>query len=103
GAVVVYIDYYQSIDMFNADHGVTRAGEGGLDTFSIFATFPAEAADGTWFVPFFDQVVGTFFLVFFIYALIDPDNAGFAKLKAVWPFMVGLAVVAIGISFGTDA
>lgn len=103
GAALVYIDYFQSIDMFNADHGVTRAGEGGMDTFSIFATFPAESAGGTWFVPFFDQVVGTFFLVFFIYALIDPKNSGFAKLKAAWPLMVGLAVVAIGISFGTDA
>lgn len=103
GAVVVYIDYYQSIDMFNADHGVTRASEGGLDTFSIFATFPAESAGGTWFVPFFDQVVGTFLLVLFIYALIDKKNVGFGGLKNMAPFVVGLAVVAIGISFGTDA
>lgn len=103
GAAVVYVDYFQSIDMFNADKGVTRGSEGGLDTFSIFATFPAESADGGWGVPLFDQIVGTFFLVFFIYALIDPSNAGFKKLKAAWPLMVGLAVVAIGISFGTDA
>lgn len=103
GAVVVYIDYYQSIDMFNADHGVTRASEGGLDTFSIFATFPAESAQGTWFVPFFDQVLGTFLLVLFIYALIDKKNVGFGGLKNMAPFVVGLAVVAIGISLGTDA
>lgn len=103
GAVVVYIDYYQSIDMFNVDHGVTRASEGGIDTFSIFATFPAESAGGAWFVPFFDQVVGTFLLVLFIYALIDKKNVGFGGLKNMAPFVVGLAVVAIGISFGTDA
>lgn len=102
GAVVVYIEYYQSIDMFNADHGVTRAGEGGIDTFSIFATFPAEAAGGHWFVPFFDQVVGTFLLVFLIYALLDSRNS-FAHLKGMFAFMVGLIVVAVGISFGTDA
>lgn len=102
GAVVVYIDYVDSINMFNADNGVERAGEGGIDTFSIFATFPAEAAGGNWFTPFFDQVVGTFLLVFLIYALLDSRNS-FAQLKGMFAFMVGLIVVAVGISFGTDA
>lgn len=103
GALVVYIDYRQSINMFNDDNGVTRDGEGGLDTLSIFTTFPAEAADGHWFTPFFDQVVGTFLLVFLIYALIDKMNVGFGGLAKISPFVVGLIVVAVGVSFGTNA
>lgn len=103
GAVVVYIEYYQSIDMLNAANGVTRASEGGLDTFSIFATFPAEAAGGHWGVPLFDQILGTFFLVFLIYSLIDNKNVGFGGLTKISPFVVGLIVVAIGISLGTNA
>lgn len=102
GAAVVYLNYFQSIDKFNAAHHVaSRASSGGLDTFSIFATFPTPAANGTWFVPFFDQVVGTFFLVVFILAIVDKKNVG--VLANMWPFMVGIAVAAIGISFGTDA
>ncbi|HLQ96718.1 MAG TPA: MIP/aquaporin family protein [Pseudogracilibacillus sp.] len=103
GALVVYIEYYQSIDMLNEANGVTRASEGGLDTFSIFATFPAEAAGGTWGVPLFDQILGTFLLVFLIYALIDNKNVGFGGLAKISPFVVGLIVVAVGISFGTNA
>src|SRR5699024_12224115 len=56
-----------------------------------------------WRVPLFDQILGTFFFVFLIYALIDNMNVGFGGLAKISPFVVGLIVVAIGISFGTNA
>lgn len=102
GAALVYLDYFQSINAYNAAHHIaSRAGSGGLTTFSIFATFPTPAAHGHWFIPFFDQVIGTFFLVLFIFAIVDKKNV--PVLGNLWPFMVGIAVAAIGMSFGTDA
>lgn len=102
GAALVYLDYFQSINAYNVAHHVaSRAASGGLTTFSIFATFPTPAAHGHWFIPFIDQVIGTFFLVLFIFAIVDKKNV--PVLGNLWPFMVGIAVAAIGMSFGTDA
>ena len=51
--------------------------------------------------PFIDQVVGTAFLLMFVIAVIDLRNTG---VKAnLGPFMIGLAVFAIGLSYGANA
>jgi glycerol uptake facilitator protein len=51
--------------------------------------------------PFIDQIVGTAFLLMFVLALIDtlnqPPRANLA------PLLVGLAVAAIGMSYGANA
>lgn len=102
GAALAYADYVPAINMWNAAHGVaSRADASGMTTFSIFATFPAHYYGVNMLWPLFDQVVGTFFLLLFILAIIDSmDVGGKANLA---PFIVGLAVAAIGMSFGTGA
>ena len=65
------------------------------NTAGVFATFPAVPG---FLYGFIDQVVGTFLLVFLILATGDANNtpAG-ANLG---PIIVGLIIVAIGMSFG---
>lgn len=101
GAAIVYWDYARAINAYNvAHHVVSRASSGGLTTYSIFGTFPAPYFTAPW-GPLLDQVIGTFFLLLFILAINDLKNLG---VKGnLGPFMVGIAVAAIGMSFGVDA
>jgi glycerol uptake facilitator protein len=102
GAALAYADYVPAINMWNAAHNVvTRADPGGMTTFSIFATFPAHYYGAGMLGPLFDQIVGTFFLLVCVLAIIDSMNVGVKANLA--PFMVGMAVAAIGMSFGTGS
>jgi glycerol uptake facilitator protein len=102
GAALAYADYAPAIDMWNAAHNViTRAAPGGMTTFSIFATFPAQYYGAGMLGPLFDQIVGTFLLLVCVLGIIDSMSAG-AKASLA-PFMVGMAVAAIGMSFGTGS
>lgn len=99
GAAIVYLDYYHAINAWNlAHHVLQRGAPGGLTTFSIFATFPATYLHGNMFFALLDQVIATFFLVLFVVAIGDIKNL--AVQGNFGPFMVGMAVMAIGISFG---
>jgi glycerol uptake facilitator protein len=95
GAAIVYAVYSAAIK------AAERAGTTRLDTFSIFATFPAKYFGGGWVGPFVDQVVGTAILLALIAALIDGRNQ--APAANVAPYMIGFVVVAIGLTFGTNA
>jgi len=100
GGAVVYAAYAPAIDAYNhANHLATRAQS--LDTFAIFATFPAKYFHGAWAGPFVDQIIGTALLVALIAALLDKRNM--APLANLAPYLIGLVVVAIGASFGTNA
>ena len=102
GAALVYADYVPAINMWNGAHGViSRASAGGLTTFSLFATFPAQYYGTSMTGPLFDQIVGTFFLILFVLAIVD--SANMAVKANLGPFMVGMAVAAIGMSFGTGS
>lgn len=101
GAALVYLLYFDAINAFNEALGTTRTDPNGFITFSIFATFPAPYFEGNLLIPFIDQIVGTMFLVIFVVAIIDMRNTG---VKAnLGPFMIGIAVAAIGMSFGANA
>jgi glycerol uptake facilitator protein len=63
-------------------------------TTGVFSTFPA--VPGFW-PGFFDQVVGTALLVGLILAVVDKFNAPSGALA---PLVIGLLVLAIGISWG---
>ncbi|OEV32118.1 MIP family channel protein [Streptomyces nanshensis] len=98
-AALVYATYHWAIDAFNAKEGTGR--EKSLPTFSIFATFPAEYFGNSWWGPFLDQIVGTAFLLLLVCALIDMRNT--APMSNMGPFLIGLVVVAIGLTYGTNA
>jgi glycerol uptake facilitator protein len=100
GAALVYLNYRPAINSLNLAEHITRGDPKSVSTFSIFATFPAPYF-GSWTGPFFDQVIGTAFLVGFIFAITDEFNAPVKGNMA--PFVVGLIVVAIGLSFGANA
>jgi glycerol uptake facilitator protein len=100
GALLVYIVYKAAIDSYERANDIARGDPDSVTTFSIFATFPAQFF-GNWLGPFIDQIVGTAFLVAFVFAVVDelnqPPRANLA------PIVIGFVVVAIGLSFGANA
>jgi len=100
GAALVYWVYVNAINSYDTAHHITRGTTESIPTYSIFATFPAGYFHN-WGGPFLTEVVGTAFLVCFVFAIIDEFNQ---PVKAnLAPFMVGIAVVAIGTSFGANS
>jgi glycerol uptake facilitator protein len=100
GAALVYAVYKGAIDSYERAHDITRGDPDSVTTFSIFATFPAQYLHN-WVGPFVDQVVGTAFLVGFVFALTDDRNQ--PPKANLAPLLIGFVVVAIGISFGANA
>lgn len=102
GAAVVLAVYHDAIDAFLAAQ-IPPVGSrsDSLATFSIFATFPAEYFGSDVWGPLVDQIVGTALLVAVIAAIIDARNQ--APTGNFAPFIVGLVVVAIGLTYGTNA
>jgi glycerol uptake facilitator protein len=101
GAALVYLVYHNAISSFEATNGITRGAPDSNTTFSIFATFPAPYYNGGMIGPLIDQIVGTMFLVIFVFALTDTLNQ--APRANLAPLLVGLAVAAIGMSYGANA
>lgn len=99
-AALVYFNYHPAINAFEHSQHIVRGAASSIPTYSIFATFPAKYFH-SWVGPFFDQVIGTGFLVAFIFAVIDEYNAPVKGNLA--PLVIGFIVVAVGISFGADA
>lgn len=101
GAAIVYLNYHGAIDSYNtANHIADRTSADGVTTFSIFGTFPAPYFHN-WFGPFLDEVIGTALLIGVLFALTDERNQ--PPKANIAPFVVGLVVVAIGISFGANS
>lgn len=105
GAWLVFINYSDAIAAYEKAAGIVRGTLGGAQdstaTYSIFATFPAGYYHGSLVGPFIDQVIGTFFLLLFVFAIVDKLNLPPAANLA--PFMIGIAVAAIGMSYGANA
>ncbi len=101
GAALVYLVYHSAISSYEQVHQIVRSSPAGNTTFSIFATFPAPYFHGSLVGPLVDQIVGTAFLVLFVLALTDARNL--APQSNLGPFLVGLAVAAIGMSYGANA
>ncbi|WP_078900336.1 MIP/aquaporin family protein [Streptomyces sp. SBT349] len=98
-AALVYGTYSWAINAFNDKAGTGK--QESLDTFSIFATFPAEYFGNSWWGPLLDQIVGTGILLLLICALLDNRNT--APLSNLAPYLIGLVVVVIGLAYGTNA
>lgn len=101
GAALVLGVYGAAINAFDVASKGTGPNGHTLASFSIFATFPAPYFDGNMWGPLFDQIVGTAFLIMLIAAVVDSRNL--AVTGNLGPFIIGLAVAAIGMSFGANA
>jgi glycerol uptake facilitator protein len=100
GAALVYTNYHDAINSYEAAHHIVRGTADSVTTFSIFATFPAPYFSN-WFGPFLDEVIGTGLLICVLFGLTDERNQ--PPKANLAPFIVGLVVVAIGISFGANS
>jgi glycerol uptake facilitator protein len=88
GAALVFVNYYPMFQEFDPELSHTA---------QVFATVPA-VPGAHWGFALFDQVIGTAVLVGMIFALTDPENEPVPPAFA--PLLVGLVVVAIGVSWG---
>jgi glycerol uptake facilitator protein len=87
GAALVYLNYRPAFLHFDPDLS---------NTASVFTTFPAFPE--AWAFGLIDQVVGTALLLGLILAITDPRNQPVdPRLN---PLVIGLVVVAIGVSWG---
>ncbi len=87
GAALVYANYLPAFHRL--DPGLEK-------TASVFTTFPA--FPGAWEYGLLDQVVGTALLVGLILAITDERNGVIPA--GLQPLLIGLVVVAIGVSWG---
>jgi glycerol uptake facilitator protein len=86
-AALVYVNYLPAFHEFDP-HLEKTAG-----VFTTFPTFPK-----VWWFGLLDQVVGTALLVGLILAITDPRNPTIPA--GLQPLVIGLVVVAIGVSWG---
>src|SRR5918912_2143117 len=100
-AALVFLVYHDAISSYESANHITRGEANSVVTYSIFATFPAPYFHGGWIGPLIDEIVGTAFLLMFVAALIDRRNL--APKANLTPFLVGLAVAAIGMSYGANS
>jgi len=87
-AALVFLNYRPAFE--RADPGLDRTA----GVFTTFPAFPQNPAAG-----FIDQAIGTAILLFLICAITDERNSSPGANLA--PVLIGLIVVAIGMSFGT--
>jgi glycerol uptake facilitator protein len=110
GAALVFLVYNNAINHWDqVGHcgtvlrgcvPIKKGSPASVATYSTFATFPAPYFH-TVLGPLIDQIVGTFFLALFVWAVTDeyalPVGANMT------PWIVGMIVMAVGISFGANA
>jgi len=87
GAALVYVNYLPAFRAFDPE--LTK-------TASVFTTFPAFPE--AWAFGLLDQVIGTAILMGLILAITDPRNLPVPP--PLQPILIGLIVVAIGVSWG---
>jgi glycerol uptake facilitator protein len=100
GAALVFLVYNNAINHYDQVNHIVKGQPNSLATYSTFATFPAPYFHSV-LGPLIDQIVGTFFLVLFVWAVTDEWNMPVGSNMAPW--IVGMIVMAVGISFGANA
>jgi glycerol uptake facilitator protein len=106
GAAIVYFNYSGLLNAYETKFQIVRGvtgindlGSAAVTEAKIFYTFPQPFVS----IPaaFADQVLGTALLVGLILAVVDLLNQPVQSNLA--PFVIGLIVVAVGLSFGLNA
>jgi glycerol uptake facilitator protein len=100
GAALVFLVYNNAINHYDQVHHIVKGHPDSLPTYSTFATFPAPYFHNV-LGPLVDQIVGTFFLALFVFAV--TDDLALPPGSNMGPFIVGCIVLAVGISFGANA
>jgi glycerol uptake facilitator len=100
GAALVFLVYNNAINHFDQANHIVKGTAASVSTYSTFATFPAPYFH-SFLGPLIDQIVGTFFLALFVWAVTDEFNLPVGANMT--PFIVGMIVMAVGISFGANA
>jgi glycerol uptake facilitator protein len=99
GAALVYWAYHDAISAFESSATPPIVRDGGADSIGIFVAGPA-AYISNYGDAFLSEAIGTAFLLIFVFAVVDlmnlPPRANLA------PLIIGLAVFAIGMSFGAS-
>lgn len=96
-SAVVYLTYLEALNHYD---GGIRQVVGAQGSAGIWATYP-QAFLSTFPGGFIDQFIGTALLMLVVLAVTDARNAPPAAGMA--PLIIGLLVVAIGMSFGFNA
>ena len=99
-AALVFLVYNNAINHFGQVNHIAKGTPASVATYSTFATFPAPYFHSV-LAPLIDQIVGTFFLALFVWAVTDEFNLPVGS--NLGPFIIGMVVMAIGISFGANA
>lgn len=101
-SLLLFIEYNTGITSLEKKTGIARDALNSPT--NIFFTGPHTTLGGT-VVPLwnatFDEVLGTFLLMYLIFAITDARNS--PPLSNLAPLIIGLLVVAIGMSFGVDS
>jgi glycerol uptake facilitator protein len=100
GAALVYLNYKDSIKSYEHVTHAVRGQASSIASYSIFATFPAPFYHNN-VGPLIDQIIGTALLVGIVLAIIDEINL--PPKSNLAPFIIGLLVAGIGMSFGPNA
>nr|CAD7196913.1 unnamed protein product [Timema douglasi] len=92
-SVLVFLTYYEALAEFD---GGERVVFGIKETASIWTTYPKEfvSIGGC----FFDQVVGTFILMFVVCAV--TDNINMEIHRSLYALYIGITVIVLGMSVG---
>ena len=98
-AALLYLNYKQAINAFEAANDITRGDPNSVPTYSIFATFPADYYPNV-AGPFLSEVIGTALLVGIVLAVVDEFNL--SPKANLGPLIIGFLVFAIGLSFGAN-
>jgi glycerol uptake facilitator protein len=99
-AALLYLNYKQAINSFEAANDIVRGEASSIPSYSIFATFPAEYYSNA-AGPFLDELIGTALLLGIVMALVDEFGEGPGANLA--PLLIGFTVFAIGMSFGANS
>jgi glycerol uptake facilitator protein len=98
-AALVYLNYKDSIKGYEHATDAVRGEASSIASYSIFATFPSGYFHNP-VGPFIDELIGTALLVGIVFAVIDERNL--APKSNIGPWIIGLIVAAIGMSFGAN-
>jgi glycerol uptake facilitator protein len=100
GAALVYLNYKDAIKSYEHVTHAVRGQTSSIASYSIFATFPSGYFHNP-VGPFIDELIGTALLVGIVLAVIDDRNL--APTSNLGPYIIGLIVAGVGMSFGANS